>query len=331
MTERKILSQDVQIKQLTVETSYVVGKTHIYTAVINGAQVLFDTGPPTEEGKNFLRRNVDLQNLNYVFITHWHPEHCGLADFLATETDATVFLAEAEVRKFNVSVSKTRDLFTQLGFPADESETFGDLLEKSQKVSPLPHRYSLLEDSAEQLAELGIRCLNCSWHSQSDVVYLLNDYAVIGDVALDGIFSAPLLDVDLEFDDGRRFNNYSAFCDAVTTLSSIDDRVFLPGHRQRLESVKVWLEFFLTKILQRARTIVPYLNTGKSVYEVVHELFPGQLHGKRFLTYLKTSEIVFIRDLLMNPERLLDTLSLNRLCPELAAELGKVDPLATLN
>jgi glyoxylase-like metal-dependent hydrolase (beta-lactamase superfamily II) len=322
--------KDIQIKQLTVDTSYVVGKTHIYSAVTNGAHILFDTGPPTEEGIKFLRQNVDLQNLQYVFITHWHPEHSGLADFLATETEAEIILSKSEVKRFSVPISATNDLFTKIGFPVDKAEKMGALVKKSQKVSPLPQRYRLLEEMVDQLAELEISSLNCPWHSQSDIVYLLGDYAVIGDVALRDVFSAPLLDVDLEFDDGRRFNNYSAFCEAIAKLKAIDDRIFLPGHRQHLKSVKVWLEFFLVKVMERARVIAPYLRSGKSVYEIVQDIFAGQIEGRLHL-YLKASEIVFISDFLQNSKQLLKVLSRNRLCPELAVELGKIEPLSTLN
>ena len=71
-------SKELQIKQLTVETTYVVGNMHIYSAVVNGAQVLFATGPPTEEGKDFLRKNVDFQNqeqlLNVLSLNRLCPD-----------------------------------------------------------------------------------------------------------------------------------------------------------------------------------------------------------------------------------------------------------------
>ena len=71
-------SQHLQIKQHAVETSYVVGDMHIYSAVVNGAQILFDTGPPTEEGKDFLKKNVDFQNpeqlLNVLSLNRLCPD-----------------------------------------------------------------------------------------------------------------------------------------------------------------------------------------------------------------------------------------------------------------
>ncbi len=324
----KVLSGDkVQIQQLTVETPYAVGMTHIYSAAINGVQVLFDTGPPTEKGKNFLRENVDLQNLKYVFITHWHPEHCGLTDFLATETDAIIFLSKYEVRKFrdqSLRANQLNNLFLNLGFPAEESAKMKALVKKSLDVTPLPHRFCVLEESEELLAELGISYLHCSWHSQTDLIYLFGDYAVIGDVALKEIFSAPLLDVDFGYEDGRRFSNYSAFCAAIAKLKAIDDRILLPGHCRQLESVSVWLEFLLAKVLERARVVAPYLRSCESAYEVVQEIFEGQTDS-RFLLYLKASEIVFLSDFLRDPGQLLNTLALHRLCPDLAGKLSRVN------
>ena len=325
-------TQELQIQQHTVDTSYAVGKTHLYTATVNGAQVLFDTGPPTEEGKDFLRANVDLQNLGYLFITHWHPDHCGLADFLATETDARIFFSRAEVKRFDIPLAETNGIFTQLGFPQSEAKKVSELAEKSRIVTPLPKRYELLEESAQFLEdELGISFFSGLWHSQSDVIYRFGNYAVIGDVAINGVFSAPLLDVDLNFDDGRRFCNYTAFCETISKLMAINELTLLSAHRRQLESVSAWLEFFLRKIIERAEVIAPHLRAGKSIYATVQDIFAGQITNKRFLTYLKTSEVVFISDFLRNPEPLIEALSRNQLCSQLAAELAKITPLPISN
>ena len=37
--------------QHTVQTPYMVGEVHFYSAELNGELVLFDTGPPTPEGE----------------------------------------------------------------------------------------------------------------------------------------------------------------------------------------------------------------------------------------------------------------------------------------
>ena len=80
------------IKQHTIDTPYMVGPVHCYTVKIKGELVLFDTGPPTDKARRYLREHVDLRSLQHVIITHCHIDHYGLASWLEKETEATVYL-----------------------------------------------------------------------------------------------------------------------------------------------------------------------------------------------------------------------------------------------
>ena len=56
--------------QHTLETPYMVGPVHCYSAEIAGELVLFDTGPPTEEARQSLQRSLALKQLRHVIVTH---------------------------------------------------------------------------------------------------------------------------------------------------------------------------------------------------------------------------------------------------------------------
>ena len=43
----------MRVTQHTINTPYMVGPVHCYTTEIDGALVLFDTGPPTEPAKEY--------------------------------------------------------------------------------------------------------------------------------------------------------------------------------------------------------------------------------------------------------------------------------------
>ncbi|NOY14159.1 MAG: MBL fold metallo-hydrolase, partial [Deltaproteobacteria bacterium] len=86
------------------------------------------------------------------------------------------------------------------------------------------------------LEQLGLSFLSCPGHSQSDLVYLGEDWAVTGDVLLRGIFQAPLLDIDLDTFSGR-FDNYGAYCSSLCRMTELRDRRILPGHRRDVDSL----------------------------------------------------------------------------------------------
>ena len=70
------------LTQHTISTPYMVGPVHCYTGTLAGELVLFDTGPPTEEGRRSLQEQIDLAKLKHILITHCHIDHYGQADWL---------------------------------------------------------------------------------------------------------------------------------------------------------------------------------------------------------------------------------------------------------
>ena len=163
--------------------------------------------------------------------------------------------------------------------------------------------------------QFGIEVLGCPGHSQSDLVYTGNGWAITGDTLLRGVFQSPLLDADLE--SGGRFRNYQAYCDSIVTLAGLSSKQILPGHRQHVDSVEQTLLFYLKKMLRRVDYLSPHLSS-RSVAEVIRELFPSMTDV--FHIYLKASEIVFMKDFLAQP--LLLALALK--------EIGLYEPLEEL-
>jgi len=71
-----------EIIQHTINTPYMVGPVHCYTAWFGDELVLFDTGPPVVEAQRFLAERIDLGRLRHVVVTHCHIDHYGLAWWL---------------------------------------------------------------------------------------------------------------------------------------------------------------------------------------------------------------------------------------------------------
>ncbi len=107
------------IQQHTVDTPYMVGPVHFYTTEIEGELIMFDTGPATGSAKKYLQKNIDLPKLKYVFITHCHIDHYGLAHWLEEETDAQIFLPYRDGLKITAHQERLQDMYdllSDLGF-----------------------------------------------------------------------------------------------------------------------------------------------------------------------------------------------------------------------
>ncbi len=153
-------------------------------------------------------------------------------------------------------------------------------------------------------SHLDIEFLSCPGHSQSDVVYYNNDWAVTGDVLLRGVFQSPLLDVDLET--GERFRNYDAYCATLKKLAMLREKKICPAHREFVDSVDDALLFYVSKMLDRVASLDQSVRQ-KNVAKILEQLFGSKLKDPLHI-YLKASEIVFMQDFLENPELLRSSL-----------------------
>lgn len=287
------------MRQHTVQTPYMVGDVHFYSTELDGGLALFDTGPPTAEGEAYLLENIDLKRLKYLFITHCHVDHYGLANFLLQRSDAEVFIPRRDAIKFQRHAERMAcmgELLGGYGFGEEFTVQLQESFERNKIFPATPERFCIVEEQ-EELSEVGICYLACPGHSQSDLVYLVDDSAVTGDILLRNIFQAPLLDIDLD-DFSKRFKNYDAYCSSLLNLVKLRGRQIMPGHRQYVPGVDEAILFYVTTLLERVVQLSPF--RGLAMHDIIEQLFKGRL-TEPFFIYLKVSEIVFMLDFLENP------------------------------
>lgn len=307
--------------QHTIDTPYPVGPVHCYTLERDGELLLFDTGPPTAAAREYIKKHIDLKKLKHVFITHGHIDHYGLAYWFEEETDATIYLPHRDVLKITRHTERLESMYSllvEVGFDTEYLEKLRGIFDSGVLFPPFPEKYRIAEK--EIPAGLNIAVIDCPGHSQSDLVYIMGDYAVTGDTLLRGIFQSPLLDVDLIT--GNRFNNYQAYCRSIVKLAALEGKIILPGHRTSIDSVAGILHFYISKLLIRVEQMLPYKDE-QNVTKIISTLFNNSMTDV-FHIYLKASEIIFMQDFLASPETLGDALREIGLFDKVAAQYCRV-------
>jgi len=291
------------MKRHTVMTPYMVGEVHFYSTEIEGELVLFDTGPPTPEGLAELERTVDLKRLKHLFVTHCHVDHYGLAAHIEAHSAAQIYFPRNDalrLRRLDEWMAGLQELLVSAGFDAGFGRRLQEIFQAHQTLPPRPNDFRIVEES-EAPERLGISILPCPGHSQSDLVYLHDGFAVTGDILLRDIFQSPLLDLDAVSFSGR-FKNYDAYCTSLVRLVALRGLVILPAHREYVEGVDETVVFYIRKLLERAGQVKRFAELEK-VSEVVKRIFGAALVDP-FVIYLKVSEIYFMRDFLAEPTKL---------------------------
>jgi 2,4-dienoyl-CoA reductase (NADPH2) len=313
------------MKQHSVATPYPVGDVHFYSTQIEGELVLFDTGPPTEQCWQQLNSELDLSRLRHVFMTHCHIDHWGQAARLARETGATIYLPQRDADKIvhhERRIQGMMDVMQSYGFTQPYLDQLRAEIDNDDVFPPIPASYEIVENSRLE-SRFGLKVLACPGHSQSDLVYRLGNQAVSGDVLLRGIFQSPLLDIDLQTFRGR-FHNYRAYCTSLGNLVTLRDCRILPGHRQWIDSVDDTILFYLRKLLDRTLKLKPF-GKERNIATLIQRLFLGR-ELSHFQTYLKASEIIFMQDLLTEPQLLQTALEKAGLFDILADDFMRLDP-----
>jgi hydroxyacylglutathione hydrolase len=302
--------------QHTVDTPYMVGPVHWYTIDYGDEIVLFDTGPPTDAGRSYLRDQIDLDRLKHVLVTHCHIDHYGQSAWLEANSAARIYLPSRDIQKnerLDERLSTLFELIAALGFKQDYMDQLQKRFIQSVMSPHFPENYLVAEEDIP--AYLGIEVLCCPGHSQSDLVYTGDGWAVTGDTLLRGVFQSPLLDVDLKR--GDRFKNYQAYCSSIVRLAGLSSRQILPGHRRHIDSVERTILFYISKALHRVSYLLPHIHQ-KTVADVIGHLFSSMTDP--FHIYLKASEIVFMKDFLEDSALLAEALK----------EIGLFEPVADL-
>lgn len=305
-----------KLTQHTINTPYMGGPVHCYTGMLAGELVLFDTGPPTPEGRRYLQEHIDLAQLRHICITHCHIDHYGQAHWLEKNSPAALYLPYRDGLKItghDRRMGEMYQLLSALGFDKAYLHGLQQIFDSGAVFPPFPKQFLVAENDLP--ARLGIEVLACPSHSQSDLVYVGEDWAVTGDTLLRGIFQSPILELDVE--SGGRFKNYETYCASIVKLAGLEGKTILPAHRQRVESVKKVLAFYVTKMLGRAEQLYPY-RAEENLMLLIDILLEGRMKDIFFM-YLKASEIIFMKDFLNQPELLRRALEEIGLFDEVAA------------
>lgn len=295
------------MRQHTFKMSYLINEVHFYSTEINGELVLFDTGPATQESLAFLQKEIDLPRLKYLFITHCHVDHCGLSEFIATHTDAQIFLPRMDIVRLQRSAevaNAQKILLMECGFAEDSIGQMFEEFSRHKIFESVPGRYQSVE-SSDIPGKLGIFCLPCPGHCQSDMVYLVGKYAITGDILLRNIFQTPLLEVDLATFSGR-FRNYDAYCNSLAVLQGLRWHQILPGHGLSVDSLDETIIFYVTTLLERVQQLKKHVLTD-TIHDVIKKLFDNAISDPLVL-FAKASEIIFMLDFLAEPARLINAL-----------------------
>lgn len=303
--------QMLPVYQLSIPTPYPVGPVNIYL-IKSRPYTLIDVGPDTLRAKNMVESGlrglgVSLREIGRVMITHSHPDHCGLLNWIREYSGAELIMRDYECAKLTGAYDYLKDrvpLVLETGITSSAmEEIMGDrdklsmshIREEWVKVVEDGDSFSF-EDGVLKVLHFPGHCPGhiCPWDPEGG-----NFFA--GDFLLPHITPNPLLEADPR-NPSKRVPGLSQYLSGLDRLEQMDVSVVWPGHGGVFNDYRSVIEQGRRHHERQCSTIMGILEKRRfNAFELSQILYPN-LRGWEI--FLGISEIQAHLDLLVSQSKL---------------------------
>ena len=255
------------MERISLGNTVFEGENNVY--LLDGDTVaLVDTGIATPDVRADLSEGLSAYGLSFadvdeLFLTHWHHDHAGLAGAVQAESDATVYVHEADapmvagesdaVDRFHALQNRK---FDEWGIPEDPRAELEAYLEHHGDLGGQPADVTVVDDGDTfELGGLTLTAVHLPGHAAGLTAYLVDDgsEAFVGDAIL------PKYTPNVGGADVRVDRPLERYVESLGRLVDLDlDRAY-PGHRDPIDDPTGRALTILDHHRERTRRVVDVL------------------------------------------------------------------------
>lgn len=262
------------------------GKNNAY--LLEGEPVtLLDTGIATERTEGQLRERlaeygVEFSDIERVVLTHFHPDHAGLAGEIQRESGATVYahaadapLIEQRAEALAALDERRRELFADWGMPDEERAELLDFLDSHMGIMGEPADVTEIVDGDRiETGEMTLETLHAPGHAAGLCCFAFpgedGTEAFVGDTIL------PVYTPNVGGADVRVEAPLEKYLDSLGRLIDREFEQVWPGHRDVIEEPTERARYIVSHHRERTERVLAVLREGPAdAWTVSAELFGG--------------------------------------------------------
>lgn len=288
----------MKIIPLSIPTPFYVGTVNVYLIKENPL-TLIDVGPKTKEASDVLRDKLRQNGVNFsdverIFLTHAHEDHCGLAKTVRDEAkNAKVYIHEWETGHLfgRLAHEEHRNLMLRSGVPDKIFREMQNLYEEVNLLtdSLAENEFELLQDEQDLEFERGnLKVLHTPGHTPGSCSFIResNRTLICGDCVLKRITPNPILSPD-PINPYNRFKSLAEYLVSLAKIRSYSPTLLYTGHGEPINDFEEIFNRYVRAIDERQSKVINFVTqSGVTAYEVALKLFPdAQSHDvHRFLS-----------------------------------------------
>lgn len=285
------------IIKLTLPTPFPVGDVNVY--LVKGDRLtLIDAGPKTAEALAALKFQMEqagyrIEDIEQVILTHHHPDHVGLLDYLPQSIDVIGHPYNAPwIMQDELFMNAQKEFFLKLFVEFGIDERLLPSLAKfdsSMKYACKRNLTAVISEGDSAPGMNGWHVIETPGHAQTHIaLYRAEDGLMFGgDHLLQHISANPLLEPPMN--GGERPRPQVQFNESFESLLKIPISRVFSGHGETVEKPHELIRYRLKKQEERAFEVRSFVKEKPmTAFEACQKLFPHLYKRQMMLTISET-------------------------------------------
>ncbi|BCU80609.1 MBL fold metallo-hydrolase [Polycladomyces abyssicola] len=224
----------------------------------------------------FADLDVEPKQIRSIYLTHFHPDHFGLAGWMQELTGAPVFISAEDFamadRVFgpdSKQANRVAIMCRENGVPADLADKIEQNMEKLRAhVLPLPN-LTILTDHEVTLGGDIWKVISTPGHSDGLICFYQPEKRLL--LAADHILDKITPNISLWPD--SRSNPLQDYLNSLNKVRSLDVLLTLPAHGEVIDNLSSRIDEIISHHERRLIQMLDLAKEGQSAYQIADGIF----------------------------------------------------------
>ncbi|NPV05052.1 MAG: MBL fold metallo-hydrolase [Syntrophaceae bacterium] len=273
--------------RITLPMPFRLRHVHVYALLHDGRVALFDTGMNIPETYRVLDEALaalgkTTKDIDRIFLTHFHADHCGTAGRLQEISGASVYLSQSDEMRLQYNnrheelVERARHFFLPQGLPQKAMDNLVKLMAVFRKAT-VPFRVDRHLEPGDTFTLGGrtIEVIAAPGHTAGQMCFYLPGEGIL----LAGDHILPDITPNLSPDIFRlEYRPLRSFLDSLGAIRGLPVRMVWPAHGEPYPDLAKRVDEIREHHAERTQLVVEALRgKEKTAFEVSADIFGADL------------------------------------------------------